>query len=77
MLKDVVQNELEDAPGDLQEAKDDIDKFTSAIFVEPLPSLTDVEDVIFTRYSERVFPDYLPEDVSVGMEIDQYGSNLA
>ena len=75
VLEDVVASELDDAPEVLQEVKDDIAKFTADLSAEPLPDLAGAEDVIFTPYSERISPDGGSEDVSVAMDIDQYGSN--
>ena len=75
VLEDVVAGELDDATEVLQEAKDDIAKFTADLSADPLPDLAGAEDVIFTPYSERISPDGGSEDVSVAMDIDQYGSN--
>ena len=72
IFQEVVNEEITDAPAELQEAKDEMAKLQAEIDGVTLPSLAGAEDLEFTPYEDRSPPDVV---MSEGSDVaDQFGS---
>ena len=91
IFQEVVNKEITKAPGELQEAKDELVKLHAELDCVPLPSLAGAEDLEFTPYEDRSPPDVpapgasevadqfglmLDSSAAVLASIDEGGENL-